>query len=271
MIIVKRYIIFLKHQFCFPENVVCRMGENHGILYMGYLLLEGGAEFTGRMDEADKRALTLAGGKAAPVDVIPAAAAPDNNQHRACQNGVEWFRRLGAQNVQCSLVIDRESADKESLSKQLRDSKFVFLLGGFPLYLAQALTGSRSWRSICAVYHEGGVIGGSSAGAMVFGEKLYDPLSRKVYAGLNLMPGVCLVPHHNSSRSGWISRLLELLPDFCLLGIDEETGVINDAPRGGWTVYGRGTAVVYHQGKVHSYTTGDSISYTELPPPKIDL
>ena len=48
---------------------------------MGYLLLEGGAEFSGRMDEADKRALALAGGKAAPVDVIPAAAAPDTNHY----------------------------------------------------------------------------------------------------------------------------------------------------------------------------------------------
>ena len=106
---------------------------------MGYLLLEGGAEFTGRMDDADKRALALAGGKAAPIDIIPAAAAPDNNHHRACQNGVEWFRRLGAQNVQCRFLIDRQSADNESLSEQLRGAKFVFLLGGFPLHLAQAL------------------------------------------------------------------------------------------------------------------------------------
>ena len=106
---------------------------------------------------------------------------------------------------------------------------------------------------------------------MVLAEKLYDPFSRKVHAGLNLMPGVCLVPHHNSSCSGWISRLLKLLPDYRMLGIDEETGVINDAPLGGWTVYGRGAAVVYHQGRVHTYTAGDSISYTELPRPKIDL
>jgi len=56
---------------------------------MGYLLLEGRAEFTGLMDDADKRTATLAGGKAAPVDFIPAAAAPDNNHHAACQNGVE--------------------------------------------------------------------------------------------------------------------------------------------------------------------------------------
>jgi len=101
------------------------------------------------------------------------------------------------------------------------------------------LIGTRSWRSICAVYHEGSVIGGSSAGELVLCEKFYDPLSRKVRIGLNLMPGVCLVLHHNSNRSGWVSRLPQFLPDHCVLGIDEETAVINDAPRGGWTVYGQ--------------------------------
>jgi hypothetical protein len=48
---------------------------------MGFLLLEGGAELSGRVDEADKRALALAGCKAAPVDVIPATDAHDNNQY----------------------------------------------------------------------------------------------------------------------------------------------------------------------------------------------
>ena len=39
---------------------------------MGYILLEEGAEFRGRIMEADKRALVLAGGVDSAVDIIPA-------------------------------------------------------------------------------------------------------------------------------------------------------------------------------------------------------
>ncbi len=238
---------------------------------MGYLLLEGGAEFNGCMIEADSRALVLAGGEDAAVDIIPAAAAPDNNHQRACQNGVEWFRRIGARNVVCRLLVDRYSAKNQELAEQLRSSRLVFLLGGFPSHLAQSLRGTHSWWSICSVYHAGGVIGGSSAGAMVLCEKFYDPFSQKVMAGLNLMPGICLIPHHNSTGFSWVKRLCHLLPDACMLGIDEETGIINDALDGGWTVYGSGTVVLYHQGNVKSYAAGAIISSDELPSPQIDL
>lgn len=54
---------------------------------MGYLVLEGGAEFGGRMAEPDRRALALAGGPEAPIVIIPTAAAPDHNHERAGQTG----------------------------------------------------------------------------------------------------------------------------------------------------------------------------------------
>ena len=44
---------------------------------MGYLLLEGGAEFGGRMRDADLRGIRRAGGFAEPIRIIPIAAAPD--------------------------------------------------------------------------------------------------------------------------------------------------------------------------------------------------
>ena len=238
---------------------------------MGYLLLEGGAEFSGRMIDADSKALVLAGGEHAAVDIIPAAAAPDNNHHRAGQNGVTWFRGIGARNVVCRPVVDRDSANNQELSMQLRNSRFVFLLGGFPYHLAESLRETHSWESICSVYQTGGVIGGSSAGAMVLCEKFYDPFSHTVVAGLNLMPGICLIPHHNSAGNAWVKRLFHLLPELSMLGINEETGLINDAVYGGWMVYGSGTVVLYHQGNVHSYAAGAVISNEKLPSPQIDL
>ncbi len=51
----------------------------------GYILLEGGAEFGGRMAQPDLRAIELAGGIEVPVCILPTAAVPDNNHHRAGQ------------------------------------------------------------------------------------------------------------------------------------------------------------------------------------------
>ena len=66
---------------------------------MGFILLEGGAEFGGRMADPDRQAMRLAGGPDVPISIIPAAAAPDNNHRRAGRKGVDWFKGLGATNV----------------------------------------------------------------------------------------------------------------------------------------------------------------------------
>ncbi|MBI2331718.1 MAG: hypothetical protein HYU84_06090, partial [Chloroflexi bacterium] len=102
---------------------------------MGYLLLEGGAEFGGRMSEPDLRAIELAGGVDAPIAILPTAAAPDHNHKRAGNNGVRWFQSLGAQNVFAVDVIDSKSANDALLADQIRNSKLIFLLGGFPSHL----------------------------------------------------------------------------------------------------------------------------------------
>lgn len=234
---------------------------------MGYLVLEGGAEFGGRMIEADRRALALAGGKDALVAIIPAAAAPDNNHHRAGRNGVEWFKGIGANNVASLLVIDHASAHNQELAEQLSCSRLIYLLGGFPSYLAQSLAGTRCWQSIRRVYQNGGVIAGSSAGAMVLCEHFYDPFVQQIQLGLNLMPGTCIIPHHNTTGSRWIERLKSRLPDAVLLGIDEETGLINDVSSGGWTVYGGGRVVLYSQADRRLYAAGKTIHYKDLPAP----
>ncbi|MBT8361147.1 MAG: Type 1 glutamine amidotransferase-like domain-containing protein, partial [Deltaproteobacteria bacterium] len=224
-------------------------------------------EFGGRMIEADRRALALAGGKDAVVAIIPAAAAPDENHHHAGRNGVEWFEGIGANNVTSLSVIDHASAQSQELAEQLSCSRLIYLLGGFPSFLARSLAGTRCWQSIRRLYQNGGVIAGSSAGAMVLCEHFYDPFEQQIQIGLNLMPGTCVIPHHNAAGSRWIERLKSQLPDAILLGIDEETGLINDVPAGGWTVYGRGRVVLYLKAERRLYAAGKIIDYNDLPAP----
>src|SRR5688572_5035215 len=135
--------------------------------HMGYLLLEGGAEFGGRMREPDLRAIELAGRFDAPIRIIPTAAAPDNNHQRAGNNGIRWFQSLGAKDVLVIPLIDRESANDENIAQSLREAKLIYLLGGFTHYLGQTLSDSLAWQAILEAYQNGTVIAGSSAGAMV--------------------------------------------------------------------------------------------------------
>lgn len=221
--------------------------------------MEGGAEFGGQMAEPDKRALELAGGLNAQVSIIPTAAVPDNNHQHAGQFGVRWFRHLGAKQVTLLPLIDRASANQLTLATALRESRLIYLLGGFPHYLAQTLAGSLSWQAMLEAYDASAVIGGSSAGAMILCQHYYDPDTQRIVEGLNLVPRACLVPHHNTFGKRWASSLAPSVPDDVIVGVDEQTGLINDGAAGEWSVLGKGTATVYKGGRTKTYHSGEPL------------
>jgi cyanophycinase len=212
---------------------------------MGYILLEGGAEFGGGMEAPDRRALELAGGLHVRTSIIPTAAVPADDHQNAGNNGVQWFRSLGASTVSALPLIDRQSANDQTLVAILLQSRLIYMLGGSPHYLGQAMTGSGCWQAALAAHESGAVIGGSSAGAMVLCEHYYDPFKREVYEGLRLIPGACVIPHHDTIGQSWISHVQGLLPSIVLIGIDEQTGMLNDGPQGQWLVYGKGRVTLY--------------------------
>lgn len=221
---------------------------------MGYLLLEGGAEFGGAMREPDLRAIELAGGSDAPIRILPTAAAPDNNHVRAGNYGARWFRSLGARNVESLPLIDKSSANDPQIAEALRAAKLIYMLGGFTHYLGQTLLGSKAWEAVLEAHQNGAVIAGSSAGAMVMCEHYYDPGREKMERGLNLVPNACVLPHHNTFGKNWADKLKFLLPGVTLLGIDEYTGMFME--NGEWTVSGGGEVTVYKRDKVNVYENG---------------
>jgi len=227
---------------------------------MGYLLLEGGAEFGGRMRDPDLCAIELAGGFDTPLRIIPTAAAPDNNHRRAGGNGVRWFQGLGAQDVVSLPLIDKASANDEEIVRSLRNAKLIYLLGGFTHYLGQTLKDSLAWNAAVEAYQNGAVIAGSSAGAMVMCEFYYDPSSGNVVEGLNLVPNSLVLPHHDTFGKNWASRLMKEIPGITLIGIDEQTGMIDGGENNSWTVHGRGGVVLYRDGNAETYKTGETFS-----------
>jgi cyanophycinase len=224
---------------------------------MGYILLEGGGEFGGRMAAPDLRAINLAGGFEAPIGIIPAAAAPDNNHQLAGQNGVNWFKQLGAVNVTALPLIDRASADEPTVVEALQGSRIIYLLGGFPRHLEQSLAGSKSWQAILSALQAGAVIAGSSAGAMIVCDTYYDPHAEKTFKGLGLVPGACVLPHHDTFGKNWAPELSRRLPDTILIGIDEQSGMLNDGPRGRWQAYGAGGVTLYQNGRRLKFSAGE--------------
>jgi cyanophycinase len=223
---------------------------------MGYLLLEGGAEFGGRMRDPDLRALALAGGFDAPLRILPTAAAPDRNHVNAGNNGVRWFQGLGARDVVSVPLIDKASANDEAIAKFLREAKLIYLLGGFTHYLGQTLKGSLAWDATMEAYRNGAVIAGSSAGAMVMCQFYYDPYEGKIHEGLNLIPNSLVLPHHGTFGKNWAPQLTREIPRVTLLGIDEQTGMLDDGENHSWNVHGRGGVTLYRNQSAEKYPAG---------------
>ncbi|HYX51036.1 MAG TPA: Type 1 glutamine amidotransferase-like domain-containing protein [Ktedonobacteraceae bacterium] len=226
----------------------------------GYLLLEGGAEFGGQMAEPDRRAIELAGGPTTQISIIPTAAAPDNNHLRAGRNGANWFKSLGASQVESLPLIDKASANDPSIVNAISKSRLIYMLGGFTGYLGETLKNSDSWHAMLQAYSNGAVIAGSSAGAMVMCQFYFDPAKRHVVEGLGLLLNTCVLPHHNTFGKGWSQQLTSLLPEVVLLGIDERTGMLDDGEDGrkiDWHVYGQGAITLYRGGKPVVHHTGE--------------
>jgi cyanophycinase len=231
---------------------------------IGYLLLEGGAEFGGQMAAPDRRAIELAGGPNALISIIPTAAAPDNNHQRAGNNGVRWFRSLGATNVALLPLIDKASANDPSIVNTLHQSRLIYMLGGFTGYLGQTLQGSASEQAMLQAYAAGAVIAGSSAGAMVMCQYYFDPARGRIVEGMGLVPNTCVLPHHNTFGKGWAQRLSQLLPTAVLLGIDERTGMLDDGDgerKTAWRVYGQGAVTIYRKGRPTVFRAGEEFTH----------
>lgn len=226
---------------------------------MGYLVLQGGAEFGGEMQKSDRHALGLAGGTSCRVRIVPAAAAPDQNHVRAGNNGVAWFRSLGVKDVRSVPLIDPDSAADPDLARTLSEGQLIYLLGGFPGYLAGVLERSPAWKAIMAVEAGGGVLAGSSAGAMVLCDHFYDPVQKRVCKGLGLVSGACVVPHHDTLGHPWVPVLQKLLPAATLIGIDEQTGLIGSTGNDRWVVRGKGGVTLYRDAKRSDYAEWDEV------------
>ena len=222
---------------------------------LGPIALAGGDEFRPGCRGMDKSLLELGASAQPSVLVIPTAAAAEGRPDMAASNGVVYFASLGAQAMPL-MVLSREEANVPELAVALEGISHVYFSGGSPDHLLEVLRGSLLLERILEWRREGGVLAGSSAGAMVMGEYMRSPRSGEWVEGLGVCPGVGVLPHHEGRDPAEVSASLQetLSEGIDVLGIDAQSGCV--MKEGKWEVLGEGGVTVYRQGGWRRYGAG---------------
>src|ERR1700730_4387109 len=154
--------------------------------------------------EAFDRALLVAVGQPTEVSVVPTAVVRNGSVPAAMANARRYFGgRLGLE-VREVPLHRRSDASRPEVVEALAAAPLAYLLGGDPGFLLDSLLASPAWDAIRHALGRGGALAGSSAGAMVTCEPLLlrspnpRPAARHGRPGLQLMPGVVLIPHLNN-------------------------------------------------------------------------
>ena len=217
--------------------------KNHGSL-----ALVGSGEYLPQMKEFERSLINdgLANNKKPIYIQIPTAAA------RESENRINYWRALGevaakSLGVTQSFlpIFTRDDANNLQLLKDVDDAALIYLSGGDPHYLADALRDTLLWDLILKNWQSGGSLAGCSAGAMAFSGYIpHFRLSRaQPTPGFNLTKQIRVIPHFDKFFK-WIPDsaakvLLDLPGDSILIGIDEMTAVVKRADKP-WQVWGRG-------------------------------
>ncbi|MCI0512983.1 Type 1 glutamine amidotransferase-like domain-containing protein [candidate division KSB1 bacterium] len=225
------------------------------------LLVGGGAEYSSWADEPFRWFIAAANfGKIMNIDVNPVSPEyPD------------YFKSLGADTSSCAYRIPTRTAANDSHTyKILCSARGIFIEGGDQGDYVRTWKGTRVQDAIHAVFQNGGVIGGTSAGLAVLGEVVYDATGGYLYPDkaaynpyhpdirftddfLKILPNV-LTDSHFHPR-GRLARLVPMLArrivdngqkDLMGVGVCENTALCIDLAGNG-KVMGDATVTIIYQ------------------------
>jgi len=197
----------------------------------GAVALVGGGEFRAS-DDVDRVLVELSGTDR--VLVVPTAAAYEHPD-RAVSAAESWFDRLGVR-AEGLAVLARPDASIPAYVEAVRSSRFTYLTGGSPMHLRSVLKDTPLWTALADAVHDGGVVAGSGAGAMVLTDPMVDPRGGAFTLGLGLVPSLAVVPGADQWSHDRLHRTLELAHGFPVLTIP--TGAAAVRHDDGWTMHG---------------------------------
>ena len=192
--------------------------------------------------------------------VVPTAA--DKYPSKAASNGVSYFTDLGA-DASPLMVLNGAHANDPELLSPMDTADVVYLTGGNPAHLLDALHGSLLLEKMHQALQRGASVAGSSAGAMVMGQWMRFREWRQT---LGIAQGVVTLPHHERSDPDNVAKeLADSAPEgVTALGIDGKTGCLGGPTS--WDVVGAGHVTVYREGGWRRYSAGETLTLDPAAP-----
>lgn len=240
----------------------------------GYLVIVGGVQTKEIVAEFVK----LAGGENARIIVIPNAG---SNPVYWSEVQVKEFSELGAKSDY--LLFTRETADTDSNLKKMDWANAVFFLGGDQSDLTRDMLGTKLLQKVYDIYNNGGVVGGSSAGAavmsevMITGNELLNKDSTSSFIsiqkgnietakGFGFIKSAIIDQHFLKRKRH--NRLITLMcehPNLLGIAIDESTGIVVN-PDETFEVIGNNQVLVYDPTEAKNIRTDKSgnLGITEM-------
>jgi cyanophycinase len=224
---------------------------------MGTVILVGGDEFRPDCEAMDRALLAMAERQPARVVIVPTAAAFERPD-LAARHGVDYFEALGA-TASAAMILTKQDANDTALVSGVAGSDVIYLTGGNPSYLADTLMDSAAWRTIVERHGQGGMVAGSSAGAMVLAG-LMRAGAGKWAAGLNLAPEVAVIPHHPDRPLGDTAQVRQnLSAAYTVLGMPTASGCWTSDGRM-WHAVGARPIWVYRPAGIQAYPPGSEFT-----------
>ena len=165
------------------------------------------------------------------------------------------FRRLGVRHLYRLDVLSHDDAFSDRKQKILEDAAGVFFTGGDQLKITSLIGASPICERLRELYHGGGLVCGTSAGASVMSDTMLVGGGKEESArignmvrmapGLALVSGI-LIDQHFAER-GRIGRLLGAVaqnPRLLGIGIDENTAIVMTGGGRRFHVVGEGAVYV---------------------------
>ncbi len=215
------------------------------------------------MRDIDESLLAAIGRSRPRVAIVPTASWPDGEEvfRRWAAMGVEHFSGLGAE-VEEVLVRDGFDADDLAHVQAIGEADLIYLSGGKPGHLSDALVGSAVGDALVTAHARGATIAGCSAGAMALADRHFEFRKRRMIwplrweDGLDLVPGAMVIPHYDFFPEAVSAMFVLQAPrGIVALGIDEETALVGKD--GAWQVHGAGRVTVWRGRRRYRYRRGD--------------
>ena len=214
----------------------------------GAIALVGSGEYSVQMQELETQLLhrAISRGKKNTFVQIPTASSHEGEASRAKWKrlGQEQSDRIGSECIYLP-IHEREDAFNPEFVDAIDGAGLIYFSGGDPHRIAEVFNDSPLWQAIEDQWKSGTSLAGCSAGAMAFGGTIMGIRKSQHAAGLNLLPGIEVIPHYDKML-GWLpdrvtSFIARGVSDATLLGIDENTALVyTDA----WRKFGRGNVHV---------------------------